>query len=211
MTSRLKELKKLKGQFRNGAELSQFLLKNSETQNEIRVLSKYFLDKPVEGCSNCYFDAFVNLMKLDENKAKEKSKSLFEMKRGKLLRDIDTSKNMTYANTTNDLAIYHLKKNPKNINFFSKYPENWEEILETGIVEGDSEKVITPGNPKGEEVIVEFSDSEKVMISEMKELLLQKLSKTKIGAKYAGTMVDGKKLNGKRIGELIKEASKTES
>jgi hypothetical protein len=30
---------------------------------------------------------------------------------------------------TNENAIWHLKQDKKKIRFFSKYPENWEDLL----------------------------------------------------------------------------------
>lgn len=85
----------------------------------------------------------------------------FELKRGKLLRDVvnqDVSKNMTQFNISNELALYHLKTNPGCCNFFSQLPEDLDAQLEGFSVEattsadsndaGDQEAPIAPEKPK---------------------------------------------------------------
>ena len=32
-------------------------------------------------------------------------------------------------NITDELAVYHLRTNPKCIKYFSRYPENWQELV----------------------------------------------------------------------------------
>ena len=42
----------------------------------------------------------------------------------------DNAKMATHHNLTDELALYHLRTNPKSIRLFSKYPENWQELAE---------------------------------------------------------------------------------
>jgi len=65
---RLAKIKELKGKFANGRELSLFLHSNAETKREIEVLSKHFFNKKVQGCGNCYFDAYVKLISMNTGK-----------------------------------------------------------------------------------------------------------------------------------------------
>ena len=110
MIERLKALQADKGQFSNSRELTKSLKTNQALRNEIKTLSRAFLHKEVSGCNNCYFDVYMELINLSTEKVMKESQ--FELKRGKLLRDIvnfDISKNMTQGNITDELALYHLK------------------------------------------------------------------------------------------------------
>lgn len=53
---------------------------------------------------------------------------LFELKSGAILMDNDSSKICTKINLTNELAKYHLEKNPLNIVKFSKAPKQYYNI-----------------------------------------------------------------------------------
>ena len=131
MIERLKKLQATRGQFANHSELSRCLKSDDSLRREIDALSRAFLNKKVSGCSNCYTDAYFELITLSIDKAM--GKSIFELKRGKLLRDVvnfDVSKNMTQANITDDLALYHLSTNPGCAKFFAVLPDNWEELVE---------------------------------------------------------------------------------
>lgn len=82
-------------------------------------------------CTECWVDAFVLLMRDDVDAMFERSKRLFELKAGALLRDvIDWRKelNTTHHNLTDDLALYHLATHPAYITQFSKAPDNWREL-----------------------------------------------------------------------------------
>ena len=174
MIERLKILQANKGQFSNGRELTESLKNNQALRNEVKTLSKAFLHKEVSGCNNCYFDAYMELIKLNIEKIMTKQECQFELKRGKLLRDavnLDVSKNMTQANITDELALYHLKTNPSCAKFFSTLPEDWEKQVKdfaldtpktvktkTEKVKKDAPKENTPKtdeNPKVEETSAE--------------------------------------------------------
>ena len=134
MIQRLKTLQAKKAQYPNGRVLMQSLKTDLVLRKEIETLSKQFLDKTVKGCSNCYYDAYLELISLSVDKIMNKQQCRFEIRRGVLLRDVvnlDISKNMTQANITDELALYHLKTNPKCAEKFSRLPENWKELVET--------------------------------------------------------------------------------
>ncbi len=152
MLEKLQKLKELKGKFATGSELSAFILSNDEVTKEIQSLYTYFFGRIISGCKNCIFDAFIQLFYLDMETAKEKNECLFEMKRGALCLDNDKTKNMTQANITNELALYHLRKNPNEKRKFTKLPENIEELLkgsevnesktETGALNGQKTNIV---------------------------------------------------------------------
>ncbi len=71
MTERLKKLQSQKRQFPTFRELSRYLNKHPELVKEIEELSLYFLKRRVSGCSNCYTDAYLELVNLPVQKKLE--------------------------------------------------------------------------------------------------------------------------------------------
>ncbi len=85
-------------------------------------------------CGECWADAFALLILTDIDKLMATKESKFALLNGAILRDYkggDSKKLATAANLTDDLAIYHLAANPKNIEKFSKYPDNWRQLVAT--------------------------------------------------------------------------------
>lgn len=84
-----------------------------------------------KGCTECWHDAYVLLMRSDILKLTEMQERQFELKAGALLIDVvayDNAKTATRVNLTDELALYHLSTNPSCIGKFSKYPDNWREL-----------------------------------------------------------------------------------
>lgn len=136
MIARLEKLQAEKKRFSSGGELSNHLKNNEALRRDIEALSRAFLNKSVSGCSNCYMDAYLELINLNIKKAMTKVNSKFKLRAGALLRspDGDISKNVSQFNLTDDLAIDHLKANPNSIKYFDKYPtqEEIDEIFGVG-------------------------------------------------------------------------------
>lgn len=91
-----------------------------------------FHEKVRRTCSNCWEDAFIMLMTKKVGQMVELSERKFELKAGAVLYDLpsgDNSKMVSRHNLTDELAVYHLRKDPSRIKFFSVYPENWQEII----------------------------------------------------------------------------------
>lgn len=82
-------------------------------------------------CTSCWLDAFVVLMRYDINKIASMANRQFELKAGALLIDVvkgDNDLMASHHNLTDELALYHLRTNPKCIRLFAKYPDNWQEL-----------------------------------------------------------------------------------
>lgn len=127
MIERLNILKSKK--FPSATDLREALKNDTGFRNEVKTLSKRFLGKSVSGCGNCFFDAYMELINIKN--MKEESK--FQVIRGKVLHDTvnqDVSKILTYANCTDELALYHLKHNPNARKFFSTLPDDVDELIE---------------------------------------------------------------------------------
>jgi hypothetical protein len=133
LIERLENLKSTRKQFGKGAELFSFIQTNVQFKNEIVSLSKHFLNKIVGngGCSSCVFDAYFELLNLKDLPMETN----YRLRAGVILRDVngDSSKMMSNANITDDLAKYHLESNPKCAKFFEKMPT--ETVVESVDIE----------------------------------------------------------------------------
>lgn len=112
---------------RLAAEDSDFRVETEVLYRRVTALS---LNK---NCSDCWVDAYVAVMKSDPDAVEKRASRMFDLKAGALLIDRvkgDNSRMCTMHNITDELAIYHLRTNPGCIRFFSRYPENWRELVE---------------------------------------------------------------------------------
>lgn len=193
MINRVEKLKELRGQFANARELSAFLLKNNEVKKEIETLTSSLLNRKLGGCGNCYFDAFIELILMNMETIEKKTNCQFQLRRGALLRDIDASKNMTQSNISNELSIYHIKRNKNVLKYFTKYPENIEELIKIS----DGLDAENETEPQG------FTDEETQAIDEIAKLMANGASRTNIRKKYVK-----KDFKSARITILMNEAAK---
>lgn len=122
-------LRSYRDKYSSSASLMQACKEDAELISLIKTLSKRYLNRNVTGCSNCIMDAYLELITLKNETIMEKDNCLFSLKAGVLLGQDDIDNICSNANITNDLAIYHLNKRPDNIRFFSKFPENWTNLL----------------------------------------------------------------------------------
>lgn len=200
MIRRLKILQANKRQFPSRKELSESLKNDKALRKEVETLSKAFLYRSVSGCGNCYMDAYLELVNLPIEKMMQKQECLFELQRGKLLRDVinlDVSLNMTQANITNELSLYHLKTNPKSKQFFSRLPDNLDELLDGYKLPGEDSSL---------------TEDELQLIDEIAVLLKAGETKTNIRDKYKDVeKVGSKKLTVALLNNFIKEAEKLNS
>lgn len=131
MVNRLLKLQSSE-RFADSSELFKALREKDALREEIRVLTKTFLKRDVAGCTNCYADAFFELLTIKKEKAMGQLNVKFELRAGALLQDVannDIAKNMSNANITDELSIYHLRTNPDCRRFFTRLPENIEQLL----------------------------------------------------------------------------------
>ena len=108
------------------SESSEFRV---ETEMLYRKVSGSSLNK---NCSECWVDAYAVIIKADQAESEKRAKRKFDLKAGALLIDRktgDNSKMCSMHNITDELALYHLRINPGCIRFFSRYPENWQELV----------------------------------------------------------------------------------
>jgi hypothetical protein len=127
-------------------------------------------------CRSCYFDCYAALyeLTLTNNKTLENmEKLLYYLPKGRLLLDIkEPSKNCTNKNITNELAEWHLKRDPAKIKWFSKFPEDWQErcqLVKDEPVKGEIEVKEKAKEEVKATVIVNYP-TRKVMLADLKVL-----------------------------------------
>lgn len=210
MIQRLIKFQANKGQFANGSELFNACKSDKNLRSEIETLSKYFLNRSVSGCQNCYMDAYIELSNLNIQKVMEKQKCDFKLRAGALLRDVagrDPKKNCTNANITNELALHHLKTNPGCRKYFEKVPEDLSERLKSYLL--PAEKEIKAKQKAAEEAEKLQAEAEEKAVAEIAEMLKAGDTKTVIKDKFKEIEKVGEKnTTVKFISELIGRAEK---
>lgn len=114
--------------------------KNKEATNEekssLSDLAKKVLFKDLDSsCSNCYFDAIIELRLFKKRNPKEFEERMngrhYVLKRGCVFQMGFGSRNMLVRqNCTDKLAIEFLSWDKNNIVHFEDYPEDWEDEVD---------------------------------------------------------------------------------
>lgn len=139
-------------------------------------------------CSNCYYDAAIEIYLYLKRNGKMKEKSNYGLKNGILLQpEFGSSNFYTNANLTDEVAEKYLAKKPSNITLFSVYPEDWEERVKNRI---------NPTPEINEELVSELVTALKV------EGATDKIVKDS----FKPYQIDGKKVTSKVLDAHIKEA-----
>lgn len=211
MIERLKQLQANRKQFANPDELYSSLKSNTALRNDIEALSKAIYHKSVSGCSNCYFDAYIQLISLKIEIAMEKLKCSFLLLAGALLHDVvnyDNDLLCSNANITDELALYHLKTNPKCAKMFQKIPEDIDKLLAAYHLPGE----VPPELSEEEKEALRVAEltqiaAEENLVSQIVTLLKNKTTKTAIKKAFSETKTVGtKNLTQRFLEELIKRA-----
>jgi flagellar biosynthesis GTPase FlhF len=96
-------------------------------RNHLLVMGKPFARR---SCSNCYHDAIILMLLTLRKKGFMKNVSRFVLPNGRVLVNAKAGLPVvSCVNLTDELAIAHLRANPRALRFFSAYPDNVEELL----------------------------------------------------------------------------------
>lgn len=130
----MEQLEQFRERYRgiNLTEVRRLIKDNADFRREVETLYvSTFHRRLNKGCTDCWLDAFVLLRKTPTEKLMAIKKRQFELRYGALLIDVvdhDDKKMASAHNLTDELALYHLRTNPKCISKFTKYPDNWQEM-----------------------------------------------------------------------------------
>ena len=137
----------------------------SETSRDRALLQKAYTDHigawTPTSCSNCVYDRYLELyVKVKNNISVMEDTNKFKLASGVLLQlGFGSSEFITSATCTDEKAIQVLKLKPKDIRFFTRYPDNWEELISEELI---SEELISEELPKkATEVKAKAVDAEK--------------------------------------------------
>lgn len=136
-------------------------------------------------CNDCYRDALIEVYNYLRMEKKMKEKCAYSLLSGVIIQDFENGKVYTNANLTDEVAESYLKRFPKQIQMFAKFPENWEE--RTG-------KVI-------------LEDLNEELVAEIAERLKEGATKKQLREDYKGFQLEEKKFTNKQVEMYLKAAS----
>lgn len=102
---------------------------SSSDKSAIASLYQEVLDKTFvrTSCGDCYRDAVIEMYSYLRTHGKMKEKSNYALKNGVVLQmGFSSSEMYTNANLTDEAAERYLAKNPGDIKYFSRAPEDWK-------------------------------------------------------------------------------------
>ena len=102
---------------------------SSSDKGLVEQLYKEVLDKTFvrTSCGDCYRDAAIEIYTYLRRYGKMKEKSNYALKNGVVLQmGFSSSEMYTNANLTDEAAERYLAKNPGDIKYFSRAPEDWK-------------------------------------------------------------------------------------
>jgi len=121
----------------SSAKVRELISSDTDFRNETeRLYESIYHTKLNKSCGNCWFDAFILIMRTKPEKLKAMQEKQFDLRAGVVLVDPhgDPAKTVTQRNLTDELALYHLRVNPDAIKWFCIYPKNWEQLaVQSGI------------------------------------------------------------------------------
>lgn len=136
-------------------------------------------------CNDCYRDALIEVYNYLRIEKKMKEKCAYSLLSGMIIQDFENGKVYTNANLTDDVAESYLKRFPKQIQMFARFPENWEDRIGKVVPEDLNEKLVV----------------------EIAEKLKEGTTKKQLREDYKGFQLEEKKLTNKQVEMYLKAAS----
>lgn len=136
-------------------------------------------------CNDCYRDALIEVYNYLRTEKKMKEKCAYSLLAGVIIQDFENGKVYTNANLTDEVAEGYLKRFPKQIQMFGKYPENWEERI-------------------GKVVPEELNEE---LVAEIAGRLKDGATKRQLREDFKGYQLEEKKLTNKQVEMYLKAAS----
>ena len=136
-------------------------------------------------CNDCYRDALIEVYNYLRTEREMKEKCAYSLLAGVIIQDFENGKVYTNANLTDEVAESYLRRFPKQIQMFAKFPENWEERIGKVIPEDLNEELIA-------EIVGRLKDG---------------TTKKQLREDYKGYQLGEKKLTNKQVEIYLKAAS----
>lgn len=138
-------------------------------------------------CNDCYRDALIEVYNYLRTEKNMKEKCAYSLLAGVIIQDFENGKVYTNANLTEVVAEDYLKRFPKQIQMFAKYPDNWEERIGKAIPEDLNEE----------------------LVAEIAERMKEGVTKKQLREDFKGYQLEEKKLTNKQVEMYLKAASET--
>ena len=110
--------------------------------------------KPIRrnGCSDCYRDAYIEIVTTLKRLGKMPKTPLYVLKAGVVLHDFGSADFYTLGNIPEEYAEKRLGKRPDDIKYFEQYPADWKERAQKSLLGTDtpSEDVAIKDNLVGD-------------------------------------------------------------
>lgn len=136
-------------------------------------------------CNDCYRDALIEVYNYLKTEKKMKEKCAYSLLAGFIIQDFENGKMYTNANLTDEVAEDYLKRFPKQIQMFAKFPDDWEERTGKVVPEDLNEELVT----------------------EIAQRLKEGATKKQLREDYKGHLLEEKKLTNKQVEIYLKAAS----
>lgn len=115
--------------FSSANKAKAYFTENKEEGNELCSLYEHFFNVELGNCTNRLLEAYLAVMDFKESDFKECPFKLFA---GALIEDnitFDSTKAMSNYNITTEFALFHLHQNPKCLEKFQAFPDNWKQLV----------------------------------------------------------------------------------
>lgn len=160
---------------------------SSSDKESISELYREVLRKELKrtNCNDCYRDALIEVYNYLKTEKKMKEKCAYSLLAGFIIQDFENGKMYTNANLTDEVAEGYLKRFPKQIQMFAKFPDDWEERIGKVVPEDLNEEFVT----------------------EIAQRLKEGATKKQLREDFKGYLLEEKKLTNKQVEIYLKAAS----
>lgn len=160
---------------------------STSDKDDIAELYREVLHKELKrtNCNDCYRDALIEVYNYLRTEKKMKEKCAYSLLAGVIIQDFENGKVYTNANLTDEAAEGYLKRFPKQIQMFGRFPEDWE--VRTG-------KIVP-------------EDLDEKLVEEIAERLKDGATKRQLREEYKAYQLGEKKLTNKQVELYLKAAS----
>lgn len=114
------------------SDVRRLVKSDAAFRQQVETLYVCIFHRPLnKRCSDCWLDAFLLLRRTPTDYLMAIKQRQFELRYGALLIDVvdhDDRKMVSAHNLTDELALYHLRTNPRCIDKFTRYPDNWKTL-----------------------------------------------------------------------------------
>nr|DAG54683.1 MAG TPA: hypothetical protein [Caudoviricetes sp.] len=107
----------------------------SSERSTIENLYNTICRKPIRrsGCSDCYRDAYIEVVTTFKRLGKMPKTPLYVLKAGAVLHEFGSADFYTLGNIPEEFADKWLAKRPEDIKLFEQYPADWQERAQKAI------------------------------------------------------------------------------